>query len=331
MSFGCINHLVLCDTVALLMLPSKILLVFNGFNFLYHFKQEKRASMEEYKKPSFIIQTPFISFMATLFFSSAILLPMTQFMLAFHCPTKCGSVDIRYPFGIGKGCFFRGFEVTCNQSIPYLSTPNLQLLEILPGGEVRVNSNNFIAKTCFQETNEKIGRALIQFPEESPYTISITKNILVGIGCGMEGSVSGDYNSWDSCFTDCSTNESMVNGSCHGKGCCQMHLPPERKKLFIEVHQLHPSTTNCSYGFVVEKGTYIFTESDLFEFNTSADISMRLEWSLESEYWSCSAADKLMCGVNTHCSASMSGVSCICMQGYEGNPYAHYSFEECEG
>ena len=33
-----------------------------------------------------------------------------------HCPKSCGGVNISYPFGIGRGCFRPGFEVTCNHS-----------------------------------------------------------------------------------------------------------------------------------------------------------------------------------------------------------------------
>eukprot|EP00268_Persea_americana_P014882 TRINITY_DN16717_c0_g1_i4.p1 TRINITY_DN16717_c0_g1~~TRINITY_DN16717_c0_g1_i4.p1 ORF type:complete len:114 (+),score=17.22 TRINITY_DN16717_c0_g1_i4:1028-1369(+) len=98
---------------------------------------------------------------------------------------------------------------------------------------------NFIAKSCLSENDEEPGQALIQFPEETPYTISNSKNILVGMGCNMLGSASSDSNNMtrNGCYSDCEPNVSMVNGSCNGNGCCKMTLPPVRNHLLIEIEQ----------------------------------------------------------------------------------------------
>ncbi|KAJ8634889.1 hypothetical protein MRB53_009156 [Persea americana] len=276
--------------------------------------------------------------MATPLFSFIILLMTTQFKLTSaisvhdsamaNCPTKCGNVDIGLPFGIGTGCFLEGFEVICNKSTPYLSKSNLQLLEILPRA-VRVNSTNFIAKTCFSD--EKMGQAMIQLPEESPFTICTTSNILVNIGCNMSGSATTTDEKvvQTSCEVSCPSNEWEVNSACNGIGCCQTSLPAVRKNLLIAVEQFNPGITNCSYGFVVENGTYIFTESDLSDFNTTANISMRLEWSVGKE-WNCSNAKRFLCGVNTQCHDSEDEHFCTRLQGYDGDPTFYGSFG-CQG
>nr|XP_029122171.1 wall-associated receptor kinase-like 10 [Elaeis guineensis] len=56
------------------------------------------------------------------------------------CPAKCGNLTIPYPFGIGQGCFREGFDITCNESVPFLSNGNIRVVNInLSEGQLVVN------------------------------------------------------------------------------------------------------------------------------------------------------------------------------------------------
>ncbi|XP_058068483.1 wall-associated receptor kinase 1-like [Magnolia sinica] len=244
------------------------------------------------------------------------------------CPKKCGNINISYPFGMGYShCFVKGFEVNCSQDIPYVSDSNLQLLEILQA-EVRINSTEFIAKSCPSSQDEKSTQ--IQLSEASPFTISAASNDLIVIGCTTigKGMTLGDYEYW--CTSKCPTHNSVVSGSCKGQGCCEILLPYMRKMLQISVYQTNSGISACSYGFFVEDGSYIFTESDLLDFDKKANISMRLEWSMEGRCFSPRGAPAHTCGGNSSCAETSNRYQCNCSDGYRGNPYLNGS-QGCQG
>ncbi|KAJ4792880.1 Wall-associated kinase family protein [Rhynchospora pubera] len=67
------------------------------------------------------------------------------------CPAKCGNITVPYPFGMGTGCYRKGFGVRCNEStvppraflIPYLNRYfDVELMDInLTSAEARCISN----------------------------------------------------------------------------------------------------------------------------------------------------------------------------------------------
>ncbi|KAF8411453.1 hypothetical protein HHK36_004004 [Tetracentron sinense] len=177
------------------------------------------------------------------------------------CPNKCGNVNISYPFGIGNGCFFPGFEVTCTQGIPFLAG-GLQLFDILPG-EVRVSSK--------------------------PFSIA----------------------------TLCHTRESMDNGFLYRRRLL-LRYPSTGAEGVFHWHlctrgKMESNYSQCSHWFLVEDGTYSFTELDISNLNLTADISTILEWTIGEG--NCKDANKKntsICGENSVCYDSKRHSSYLC-------------------
>ncbi|KAF8394483.1 hypothetical protein HHK36_020691 [Tetracentron sinense] len=176
-----------------------------------------------------------------------------------NCSKTCGNVEISYPFGVGDGCFFRGFEVTCNKNIPFLAGSDLQLVEILQG-EVRVNAKPF-------------------------FVTSYTEDTLC------------------SCTSICHTRDSMDDGSFTGQGCCQTTISRAQKHIFLSTSLMPVNenlTSPCSYGVVVvEYGSYVFRNSDAWDFNLSENVTTKLEWAIGDHYEEFRKKNVSICGENS--------------------------------
>ncbi|KAL1215226.1 Wall-associated receptor kinase-like 9 [Cardamine amara subsp. amara] len=77
------------------------------------------------------------SFSLLIIFSLLLLLILDSAALTSlsSCPSKCGEIEIPYPFGIGKGCFLdKGYEIECKyvsgNPVPFLSVSNQEVVTI---------------------------------------------------------------------------------------------------------------------------------------------------------------------------------------------------------
>ncbi|KAL4557915.1 hypothetical protein LXL04_036109 [Taraxacum kok-saghyz] len=252
------------------------------------------------------------------------------------CLTKCGELTVPYPFGIQKGCSIdESFELTCNTT---LNPPKLFLIrsqfefEIYSISNSEIKVSNLIAYNCYDKSGYEPAENSYetwQDLDNSPFTYS-EKNRFTIIGCDtlvLIRAMSGvDFAS--SCVGSCNKQSDVSNDECSGIGCCQTSIPKGAKSydatlLFLnrtEVRSFNP----CSYGFLGEQDSFRFRgEDDLFKVDELWDrissLPVVVDWVIGGN-GSCTEATE--CKGNSDChDGEMGGYTCICKQGYQGNPY----------
>ncbi|KAF5469141.1 hypothetical protein F2P56_013236 [Juglans regia] len=256
------------------------------------------------------------------------------------CNRTCGSLEIPYPFGTSKGCYFNlSFLITCKSSsssststpTPYLRVSNIKVLNISLDGELRVSAS--VARDCPQKSNYNSSKnntnlTLQKFP------ISYSKNVFTAIGCdtmGLISSSASDKNYMTGCVSLCDSIDNMVNGSCSGIGCCQTPIPDGIKDLNVlagslENHSKVMKFNPCSFAFVVEEKAYKFSTLDLQNMQGKRAFPLVLDWAVGKQ--TCKDAKKntieYACkAANSECydSTNGPGYRCNCSLGYDGNPY----------
>ncbi|KAI3940687.1 hypothetical protein MKW98_030006 [Papaver atlanticum] len=155
------------------------------------------------------------------------------------CPSKCGNITIPYPFGDFDGdCSYveddarKMYFIHCNTSFeppkPFIGMIDRQI-EILSASETEFRIKNpDIGAKCY---DDQTGKLVLDKPfynldlETTPFTISYTKNMYVGVGCNIAAAIN---NYFRGCDSKCASKSDMVEGSCTsttGSGCCQKSIP----------------------------------------------------------------------------------------------------------
>lgn len=288
----------------------------------------------------------------------ALVTPATSLIGKPGCQTRCGGVDIPYPFGIGTSismegvnCSLPGFEISCPKNgsgglTPVLADTGIEVLglSVMPHPEARVRLP--VAWKCYNSTGDGIGLSYgtVKFNPAGVYRISDTHNELFVLGCNtLMYTNSGPrgryrYSFYTGCMTYCNDSRSAHDGECSGVGCCHVDIPPGLTDNWMQFgnegiwSHADQEFSPCDYGFIVEKGQYTFRASDLTTMSVNQTMPLRLDWAIRdsnisSVSMSCPAA-KLSAGytcVSQHSecvnSTNGPGYFCNCTSGYEGNPY----------
>ncbi|KAK3198723.1 hypothetical protein Dsin_022138 [Dipteronia sinensis] len=255
----------------------------------------------------------------------------TQLAKRHDCLTKCGDLEIPYPFGTKSGCYLsRDFLITCNDKtnppIPYWGTkPNLNVTNISMEGQLQVLSP--VSRDC-NNSHSRFGASL----NVGDFRISYIENIFTVIGCDSSGYIHGMLNKRSysgSCNSSC--EKPVDDGSCSpGSGCCQLPIPKDLRGIRVYASssnkQKNVSQFNqCNYAFVIEDNKFHFSASNLS--NIAVKVPTAVDWAITGN-GNCKKAKKnkaaYACKKNTLCkdsNNSSGGYLCHCKDGYQGNPY----------
>ncbi|CAL4941314.1 unnamed protein product [Urochloa decumbens] len=286
---------------------------------------------------------------------SSALFPLAALLLAAlaaaaepECLTKCGNVDIPYPFGIGARCSRgKGFEIACvdNGSTAVLPSVSKQRIPVMnlsvapPAVKVMLP----VAYRCYNSTGATISlfEGQVDVNSHGVYRISDARNRFVVLGCNSEAFTQNSprkgrgrydyYSYYAGCVTYCLDSRSAQDGRCASVGCCQVDIPPgltDNVVSFQDWPHNDMEWSPCDYAFLVEKGHYTFRVSDLHMDGSRSSMPVWLDWAIrDNGSLSCAAAKNrtgyACISAHSECvdSVNGSGYFCRCKKGFEGNPY----------
>ncbi|XP_042449910.1 putative wall-associated receptor kinase-like 16 [Zingiber officinale] len=284
------------------------------------------------------------SAIALVFLLFQLLLAVASAVPDSSCLTKCGDVDIPYPFGVGINCSWGiRFNLTCDEvetgvKKPFLFNVEVHSISLLMG---QLRFLNPISSACYNTNYNNVTYTSwwINF-EDTPYRFSDLHNKFTAIGCDTLAYIIGSHESnisyQSGCVSMCEDEESIVSDSCSGMGCCQTSIPKNLKFYEVSFDEYFNNSaiwrfSRCSYAVLLDAEWFEFqtsyiTTTQLMQINSGGRVPVVIDWAIGNE--TCEVAKlnltSYACISNSSdCVESSNGPGylCNCSKGYQGNPY----------
>ncbi|XP_037487602.1 wall-associated receptor kinase-like 8 isoform X2 [Triticum dicoccoides] len=207
------------------------------------------------------------------------------------CPQACGNVTVPYPFGFRRGCFRKGFNLTCDET---RHPPKLLLgdsVEVdaisLADGTVHVQTKVVAFRPLY--TNGAVGaRRSIGYnyswygglPEVyksgAQLAVSTEHNVFVAIGCNFISYLVAVSDGGREYVSTCSTlcNGKTRDALCTGVGCCWTTIAqhyPGYQVMFKDLDDTVTAYTGQSRAsvaaFIVDREWFVGTMQNTVSFN----------------------------------------------------------------
>lgn len=275
--------------------------------------------------------------MAQALIRAAVQLPSTFPLIA---PAAAATSPSDTPLGSSaRGCFRPGFGLLCDRDAAAYPT---QLL--LPGS---VATEVLSISSSTPMMNVRLGIATMSNQSRSLFTrwtessfvahfSSVTT--LTVVQCSATALLLDHNNNTigsGRCITICPNDDDLTaaEGSCSGIGCCQISLPPLVSPFAVQLTRIDWSADQNSgvissvKAFFSGNEEYVFKKADIFADDSITPPEVFLEWAINDSS-SCEEAIKstsyACISNNSVCSDSITsglGYYCVCLLGYQGNPY----------